>query len=75
MSWRGSPCPGFTTPDDTASDTTLLWRGWVDVPTDPARGPFRVAVHEYETWPADGLEHDRPLNRRTVYFDTLELMR
>jgi hypothetical protein len=67
--------PGVTTPDDTGFDTSLLWRGWVDVPTDPARGPFRVAVQEYETWPADVLEHDRPLNRRTVYFDTLELMR
>jgi hypothetical protein len=67
--------PGAASPDDTGLDTRLLWRGWVDVPTDPARGPFRVAVHEYETWPADVLVHDRPLNRRTVYFDTLELTR
>ena len=65
--------PGVTTPDDTGEDTSLLWRGWVDVPTGPGRGPFRVAVHEYETWPADALENDRPLNRRTVYLDTLEL--
>lgn len=67
--------PGVTTPDDTSVDTSLLWRGWVDVPTAPARGPFRVAVHEYETWPADTFERDRSLNRRTIYFDTLELMR
>jgi hypothetical protein len=65
--------PGVTTPDDTGEDTSLLWRGWVDVPTGPGRGPFRVAVHEYETWPADALENDRPLTRRTVYLDTLEL--
>jgi len=66
--------PGVTTPDDTGDDATLLWRGGIDVPTDPQRGPFRVAVHEYETWPADAIEHDRPTNRRSVYFDTLELM-
>ena len=66
--------PGVTAADDTGFDTSLLWRGWVDVPTDPARGPFRIAVHEYETWPADQLEHDRLQGRRTVYFDTMELL-
>jgi hypothetical protein len=66
--------PGVATPDDTGTDTSLLWRGWVDVPTDPDRGPFRVAVHEYESWSADILGHDRPVNRRTVYLDTLELV-
>ena len=32
--------PGVTTPDDTGEDTSLLWRGWVDVPTGPGRGPL-----------------------------------
>ena len=71
LGWRA--LPGVTTPGQTGPDTSLLWRGFVDVPTQPGRGPFRVAVHEYERWPGDAPAIDGPANRRTVYLDTMEL--
>jgi hypothetical protein len=63
--------PGVTiVPDAPAFSDTVRWSGRVHV--DPARGPYRVTVREFESFAADA---DQALqrSRRLVFAETIEV--